>query len=71
MYKRDEMGIKLMEIKKFNDEFHDRQFQRWDEGEIKFLIDNFNTSYVELSICLGRSADAIYRKKKRLNLLNR
>lgn len=68
MYKRNEMGIKLLEIKNFNNEFHDRQFTRWDRGEIEFLIENSNTSYSELSILMGRSADAIYRKKKRLNI---
>lgn len=58
MGKRDESGVKLDEIKTYNENYHFNHGKPWTCSEIAYILSTSH-SLVFMSLSLGRSASAI------------
>ena len=63
-------GVKLSEVKKFNKKYHDNHNKNWTTRDLMYILES-DKPLAELSIELGRSANAIHQKRKEVRMAQR
>lgn len=58
MSKRDESGVRLKDIKGYNEKYHFNHGKPWTCSEVDYILST-DHSLVFMSLSLGRSASAI------------
>lgn len=65
---RNRYEIKLSEVERYNKEIHDNHKKQWTSKEVEYIL-NTKRPLAELSVELGRTANAIRQKRKEIKLL--
>lgn len=63
-------GVKLSEVKTFNKKYHDNHNKNWTTKDLMYILES-DKPLAELSIELGRSANAICQKRKEVRMAQR